>query len=63
MRITRQSGVMMIDQSEYYVDGLLAQFGITKAKRVSTPAQFGLHLSKNMGPDNPRDKREMKVIP
>ena len=62
MRITRQPGIMMIDQSEY-VDELLAQFGLTNAKPVSTPAQLGLHLTKNMGPDNPRDKREMKTIP
>ena len=62
MRITRQPGVMMIDQSEY-VGELLAQFGLTNAKPVSTPAQLGLHLTKNMGPDNPKDKREMQTIP
>ncbi len=62
MRITRQPGILIIDQSEY-VGELLAQFGLSNAKPVSTPSQLGLHLSKNMSPDNQKDKQEMQRIP
>ena len=63
MRITTKPGVLIIDQSEY-VSEILAQFGLTNAKPVSTPAQLGLHLTKkDMCPDNLKDKQKMQMIP
>ena len=62
MRITRQPGVLIIDQSEY-VGELLDQFGLANAKPVSTPAQLGLHLSKTMAPVTLQEKQEMQKIP
>ena len=62
MRITRQPGITLIDQSEY-IEEILDEFNLTDAKPVTTPAQLGLHLSKSMGPVTIEDIADMQGVP
>ena len=58
MRVTRQPGVTIIDQSEY-VEEILSEFNLTDCKPVTTPAELGLHLSTTMGPETEQEKADM----
>src|SRR5260221_13298768 len=46
-----------------YVESILEQFGMAECNPVLTPFEEGQKLSKDMSPDTPKGRAEMKVYP
>lgn len=57
-----QTGSIFLSQ-EKYVDELLARFNMEDAKRVSTPIEPNIKISKEMGPNSEAEREGMKNRP
>ena len=57
----RVNGLMTIDQTEYVRD-LVSKFRMQDAAPISTPADPYVQLTKDMGPDNDQQKREVEHV-
>ena len=53
---------MTIDQTDY-IDEIVEKFNMQGAAPIATPADPAVHLSKDMGPANKDERREMETRP
>ena len=61
MRITRKSGNIYLDQTDY-LDKVLRRFGLINAKFASTPLPEGYHPSPNEGTVDPKMRTQYQQI-
>lgn len=62
IRVTREDGVVRLDQ-EQYINELLDRFGATDCNTVTTPADPGQKLTKQMSPKSEEERKQMEKVP